>query len=405
MSYDHKPDSVSGAAAPVANPGKAPGKRSRTQDIPPQKEPTHHEMTGEDFIDNEGDRDGKPGNFMTSEERATLRGNIILVLGLVYSAMLSGLGRVRLEKMLRNEHFWNGFCEILFIATTGPLGGLIARTLSKYASQKGFELISDGFNKAGKFVESFDEKKVDGLSTLVFKGVRTQLAHYNGGKMPASEKDFLAALEAAMGPAVVEVLEKLHLLNDQERLVLYHTLKDPAMLDPGTYAAKANELIGQFSEAKIGSIGNTMNFGGGYEVAMVKKVKLRTGKGKEKANREFVVLLESHGVHNPALALNGANADESKPKMTQESLIFVRLLPQSMHGLALDELAQKRGEGAIETLDFNDASVRSQHRWFEDGMYPALKREKDLDTYSARQGDDPYDFGMFSEAVSMGGAP
>jgi hypothetical protein len=405
MSFDHKPDSISGAGAPGAQPGTAPGKRSRTQDIPPKKEPTHHEMSGEDFIDNEGDRDGKPGNFMSSEERATLRDGIVLVLGMVYAAMLSGLGRVRLEKMLKNEHFWNGFCEILFIATTGPLGGLIARTLSKYASQKGFELISDGFNKAGKFVESFDEKKVDGLSVLLFKGVRTQLAHYNGGKMPASEKDFLAALEAAMGPSIVGVMESLHKLNDTERVVLYNTLKDPVMLDPATYTAKANELIGQFSESKIGSIGNTMNFGGGYEVAMVKKVKLRTGQGKEKANREFVVLLESHGVHNSALALNGANTDESKPKKTMESLVFVRLLPQAMHSLALDELAQKRGEGAVETLDFNDAGVRSQHRWFDEGMYPALKKEKDLDMYSAKQGDDPYDFGMFSEAVSMGGSP
>jgi hypothetical protein len=405
MSYDHKPDSVSGAAAPIANPGRAPGKRSRTQDLPPKKEPTHHEMTGIDEVDLAESEATKPGNFLTSDERATLRGNIILVLGLVYAAMLAGFGRVRLEKMLKNEHFWNGFCEILFISTTGPLGGLIARTLSKYASQKGFELISDGFNATGKFVESFNEKKVEGISTLLFKGARTQLAHYNGGGLPKSEKDFIAGLEAAMGPAVVDVVESLHLLNDTERVVLYNTLKDPVMLDPGTYAAKGNELIEQFSEAKIGSIGNVMDFGGGYEVATVKKVKIRTGRGKEKVNREFVVLLESHGVHNSALALNGANMETDKPKKTMESLVFVRLLPQTMHDLAMKELGQKRGEGAVETLDFNDGSVRSQHRWFNEGMYDALKKEKDLDKYSARQGDDPYDFGMFSDAVSMGGTP
>jgi hypothetical protein len=118
-----------------------------------------------------------------------------------------------------------------------------------------------------------------------------------------------------MGPKTNELMDSLSAMTDADMMAFYGALRDPEVTNVPAYEQRIRSLLQQFEDNRIGRIGDTLNFGGGYDLAMPKRVKYR--------NREYMVLLESW-CENPALALN-ANMDEAKPRMTCD-LVCVRMV-------------------------------------------------------------------------------
>ena len=389
MSYDIKTQEP--AEESKAHHGKAPGKRTLTQGLPP-KPPKHYDMTGIAALDNDASQDGGKNFFLETQQRETLRrivqGGILVWL----SSVMAALSNTKLYKATKNDHFWNGFLEILFLGMTGPFVGPIASALAKSASKFAMPLAELGMKKAA-WKMAMSTKDMVGPVTIALKGVRGQLAHADGRPRDLNaQMAFLSALQAHMGPAAMQMIEEISQFPGDDQLIAYYwALKEPSVMDVAAHEAHINKLLNMFDDNRLGHIGDEMSLGGGYKVAEPKWVMFH--------NQKFLVLLESLGVSNSALALNGANMDKEKPKMTMESLTYVRMIEKPMWGMVTKEYSSKQDtffkgpEKEVDTLNFDDASVRAQHRWAEDWYHDFKKRRGKTDDVADKLGDDdPFDF-------------
>lgn len=390
MEFDTK-QSAGSVAPQSSSHGKAPGKKTLTRDLPPKKEPRHHEMTGIEALDNDASQDGGERFFLEPFQRLELRrivqGGILVWL----SSVMAALNNTKLAKATKNDHFWNGFMEILFLSVTGPFIGPIAGALARNINKLSMPLAEVGLHKAA-WAAAVDSNDLIGPVTIALKGVRGQLAHSNNRpKDLNAQMAFLSSLQGHMGPAAMTMIEEISQFSgDAELIAYYWALKDPAVMDVGAHEAHISRLLDMFESNRLGSIGNEMEIGGGYKVAEPKWVQFR--------NQKFMVLLESAGVRQSALALNGANMDESKPKMTMESLTYVKMVERPMWSLVTQEYKDKNRaffgpEKEIETLNFNNRSERSQHRWAEDWYRDVKGLKGKTDEVANTVGaEDPFDF-------------
>jgi hypothetical protein len=379
------PAAVSGTAQ---HRDVAPGKRSRTQSVGAQ--PRHHVMTGIDLIDTGTACDAEPEQenercFLAPGERHYAVNLVSFALSTMLTSIQTALGNVKLWKATQSDHLWNGLLEILFLSATGPLIGPIAGALAAKIGASAGAAAELGLTRtAWTLAGAADQKKLIGAVTIGFKGIRGQLAHADGRpKDLNSQMQFLSHLQAAAGPASRQMMENVASMTDAEIVAFYGALSDPEVTNVPAYERRISELLVQFDENRIEQLGNQIF--GTREVALVKRVKLR--------NREYVVLLESFGINHLALELNGA------PKgTTMDSLRFVRLVERNLQHLAIEETKARRGEEAVEYIDFNQRGNRATHAWFND-MYRAIKSHSAPDEIGATMADDPFDFGALTRPV------
>jgi hypothetical protein len=166
-------------------------------------------------------------------------------------------------------------------------------------------------------------------------------------------------------------------LNHDEMLALHDRLNDPELVGIPAIEKRIKTLLGQFDDNRIGTIGERQF--GQREVAYPVWVKLH--------RKKHLVLCESFGRRNPALALNGANMDKTKPPITMDSLVYVRLVEKSFHDLMVAEFKQTRHQ-EVEFIDFDKRSEREKHRWFGD-LYTDLMHRTDNDNSEMLEEGDP----------------
>lgn len=378
MGYDLKRDDV---ATPGSAPGsvRTPGKRTRTEALP-AREPRHHTMTDEVLLDQgSACQDKEPDGescFMEPWQRERAATMIAHRLGVMLTSQHAALSNVKLYKATKNDHMWNGLMEIVFLAVTGPMIGPIASVLGGKIGGMAMTAAELGLPRtAWTLAGGADPSKLTGAITIAFKGIRGQLAHADGRPRDLNaHQQFLTHLQSAAGQASIELMDSVASMTDAELLKFASALKDPSVTGVEEYERRLYELLAQFDENRIEVLGNQMF--GTREVALVKRARLR--------GREYVVLLESFGIKNSALALNGA-----PDGTTMDSLMFVRMVERSMHGLAIAETTRKRGE--VESINFDQRAVRSEHPWFRD-MYRAIKSHPNPDEIGVGVADDPFDF-------------
>ena len=373
--FDYQAKTETAAPAPVGR--TAPGKRTRTQDLPPKAKEEQPEivMTGYPLLDEGLYCDGQEGEtegcFLDPRASQRLFDMIQTRAHAVCTNYMAAIGNVRLELLIGKGHNWNGAKEIIFMLLTNAAIGPLAGTMAQFAAWNAAELAVRGSVKAAWAVAGVDAAKIAGGLTLASKGLRTQIVH-SGGRAPATQVEFTTYLQSLVDPVADNILQSIAAkrLDHNEMLELLARLNDPSIVGVEAIMARVRTLVEQFDDNRIGTVGNVMDLGGGYKVAEPVRVKFKRD--------EYVVLCESFGVHNSALALNGANlgANQGKAKQTMEGLVFVRMVERPFHGLVEAEYAAKTDGQPMPFVDFNKASERGQHRWF-DSMYVDLLHRTD----------------------------
>lgn len=368
----------------------APGKRTHTERLAPN--PRHHTMTGIDLLDRGTvcDGEGNEGEGNADEERCFLDPGqrhyaVSLVhhgLSVMLTSIQTALANAKLWKATKNDHMWNGLLEVLFLTVTGPLIGPIAGALASKLGSTAMAAAELRLTRtAWTLAGAADASKLVGAVTIGFKGIRGQLAHADGRpKDLNAQMQFLSHLQAVAGQASLDMAEHVATMTDADIVAFYSALRDPDVTNVPAYERRIHQLLVQFDENKIEQLGNQIF--GTREVALVKRVKLK--------NREYLVLLESFGVNHLALELNGAPSSTS-----MDSLLFVRMVERSLQHLAIEETKARRGDQAVEYIDFNQRANRGVHRWFND-MYRAIKAHPNPDEIGASVEDDPFDFAAMS---------
>jgi len=342
-------------------------------------------------LDNDASQDGGEGFFLEPYQRLELRRIVQAGILIWLSSVMTALSNTKLAKVTKNNHFWNGFLEILFLSVTGPFIGPISGALARSISKMSMPLAEIGLHKAA-WAAAVSEEDLIGPVTIAFKGLLGQMAHSDGRpKDLNAQMAFLSALQGKMGPTAMSMVEGISQFPGDEELIAYYwALKDPEVTNVGAHEAHISKLLDMFEKNRLGFIGTELGLAGGYKVAEPRWVRFR--------NQRFMVLLESLGTNNSVLALNGANLDESKPRMTMESLIYVRMIEKPMWDLVTKEYKARNKvpfgpEIEVETLDFNDRSVRSQHRWVDDWYNDFKGRKGKTDDVANTVGaEDPFDF-------------
>lgn len=346
---------------------RAPGKRTRTQDLPPKEEKPEIVMTGYPLLDEGLACDGQEGQTPDCflDERAAQRlfdmiQTRTLAVCLNYMA---ALGNVRLELLIGKGNNWNGGKEILFMLITNAAIGPLAGTMASVAAWSAVDLAVRGHVRSAWALASVDAAAIAGGLTLASKGLRTQLVH-SGGPAPANQVEYNTYLQSLVSPTADNILQSIaqQQLNHPEMLELLARLNDQEIVGIPQIMARIRTLIDQFEDNKIGSIGNVMDLAGGYEVAAPVRVKVR--------KTEYMVLCQSYGVHNSVFGLNGANMDRDRTPMTMESLTFLKIVEPAFHGLMAAEYKDKRKQD-VPFIDFNKPGEREKNRWF-DSLYVEL---------------------------------
>ncbi|OGH92715.1 MAG: hypothetical protein A2563_03525 [Candidatus Magasanikbacteria bacterium RIFOXYD1_FULL_40_23] len=362
-----------GAAA-----GKVPA-TSKLRVKPKQAaEPEEIVMTGHPLLDKGlacDDREGKAPECPLDERDAKRLEDMVERAGTAYCmAMIMALGNLYLEFKTKHHKTWGPWHEIFFLVVTtaafGPLGALGASVGARAA----VGLAMRGATRAAWTAASIDASKLIGVFTTMSKGVRSSLAH-RSVDMPTDEIEFIKYMQDQVPGFVENLMQGIaeHELDQLEMLEVVARLQDPDISGRAAIEHRGRTLLAQFGENRIGSIGNVMDLGGGYEVATPVRVRLR--------KKELMVLCESLGVHHSALALNGANLDlePGVSKMTMESLVYVKMIEPAFHELVTAEYSGKRKE-EVPFINFDDCAERKKHRWFKD-MYHDMKRRERLEKY------------------------
>lgn len=359
----HAP-AAAGTTAPAR--GRAPGKRTLTQDIPAKKSP-ETEMTGYRDLDDGLACDGLEGQtpecFLDAHASTRLEAKLNTASLLMVIATITALGNVYLDLRTKHKKSWGPAHELIFLVVSTAILGPLAGMGASAAARAAVALAEAGGVKAAWSAASIDPSKILGILTMLSKGFRTSLAHPDHS-LPSDKEAFVKLLQDQAPSIAGNLMEGVaaEQLNHHEQLELLARLSDPTISGRGAIEARARALLEQFDKNRIGVVGNVMDLAGGYEVAAPVRVKVR--------KQEFMVLCESHGHGHDVLALNGANMDESRPPMTMESLVFVRIVEPAFHDLMTAEYTAKRKQD-VPFIDFNQRAERTKHRWF-DSLYVEL---------------------------------
>ncbi len=394
MSYDQKPSSASTPSGDVVDTssragaggrkggGVAAGKSSATAKLPSQPklaaEPGEIYMTGYPLLDEGLACDGKEGQTpecpLGERESERLEDMVERAATAYCMAMIMALANLYLEFKTKHHKTWGPWHEIFFLIVTtaafGPLGGLGASVAARAA----VGLAMRGATRAAWTAASIDAAKLVAVFTTMSKGLRSSLAH-RSIQMPANKEEFIKYMQDQV-PGFVEALMQgiaEGKLNQLDMLEVVARLQDPEISGREVIEHRGRTLLAQFGENRIGSIGEKMDLHGGLELAAPVRFRLR--------KKEHVALCESFGLHNSALGLNGANMDldSGVPKMTMESLVYVKLVEPAFYDLVANEY-KARQKKDVPFINFDDPAERKNHRWFQD-MYRDMRRRREDEQY------------------------
>lgn len=367
---------AAGSSHPAPPTGRAPGKTTRTQALPARREPVEIEMTGYRDLDDGLACDGQEGQTKECflDERAAMRleNKLQNAALLVVMATITAISNVYLDLRTIHKRTWGPLHEFIFrLVTTaliGPIGGaVVAGTARAAVAAAQVGAVRTAWTLASA---ATDPKKIQGALAMVSNSFRTALAHPDQS-LPADKEGFLKFLQDQAPAIAAGLMEGVaaNQLKHHEMIDLLARLTDPAIVGRAAIEARVRTLLKQFGENRIGDVGDVMNLGGGYEVAMPVRVTLR--------KKQYIVLCESFGKEHSALGLNGANMDlePGVAKLTMESLVFVRIVEPTFHDLVAAEFKAKRKQDLPE-IDFNLPEARKYHRWFGD-FYKATKQQHD----------------------------
>ncbi len=390
---EHSVAGMTGGAAALTHTARAPGKTTRTQALPAKEKP-EIEMTGYRELDDGLACDGKEGQtdecFLDERASRRLEDKLQTASILMVIATITALANIYLDLRTKHKKTWGPFHEMVFLVVSTAILGPLAGMGASAAARTAVAMAEAGAVKAAWTAAGIDTGKILGVLTMLSKGVRSALAHPSVDA-PTDKEAFIKYLQD-QAPTIAESLMggvAAERLNHHEMLELLARLGDPNIAGRAAIEARARTLLDQFEDNRIGSIGNVMDLHGGLEVAIPVRVKVRKD--------EYLVLCESFGVHNSALALNGANlgANTGKPPVTMESLVFVKIVEPAFHDLATNEYRAKRKEEPA-FIDFNKPGERRKHRWF-DALYVDLMHRTDAHDLAAVRGEvddqDPYQEG------------
>lgn len=405
MSYDIKTQEPAEEAK--AHQGKAPGKRTLTQGLPPKKkqpEPAELEMTGYRDLDDGLACDGKEGQAegCPLDERAAMRLEAKLQNAalLVVIATIAAIGNVYLDLRTIHKKAWGPLHEFIFTLVTtaiiGPIAGAAVAGTARAAvaaAEVGAARTAWTLASAATMVSP---QQIQGVLTMVSKSFRTALAHPDQ-VLPADKEGFLKFMQDQAPAIAAGLMEGVaaNKLNHYEMLDLLARLTDPSIVGRAAIEARVRTLLKQFDDNRIGEIGNVMNFGDGYEVAIPIRATLK--------KKKYIVLCKSYGAPDrrgpggSALGLNGANMglEPGVAKMTMESLVFIRIVEDTFHDMVESEFGAKRGKDLPE-IDFNLPEARKYHRWFGD-FYKATKKQDDTQYIDAIHGVGSHNHELLSE--------
>lgn len=389
--------------------GGTPGKRARTERLPP-----HHEMTGVDAIDLADDLAAadEDEQFLAPARSTTIAliGNAV---GAMYSAQGDAISNVLLDETTASDEWsaieWSWFIELGWRGTTGPFGELLAAVLARKVARYAVPVAELGLHRAAWYIGGVDQKAMGGVVNNGLASMRTFLAHphKNSSVRKQETRAFLKTVQSAQGPGRIAFMEAAVGLPGRELTGLYVGLREPEVFDVGGYEARVRTLIDRFRVNRITSIGNVMDLDGGLEVATVRRVRLY--------GREYVVLLESHGARNLRWRHDVDTADQGRADTRPEELVFVRLVERTMHDAAIEQLKAKRGARAlegrslldvalghdgVEVIDFDVAANRAAHPWSGAFLreHQARARARSLDEV-ASTGENPYALHTFALGV------
>jgi len=376
---EHAAGATAGSSTPAPTTGRAPGKTTRTQGLPPRRTaaPAEIEMTGYRDLDDGLACDGQEGQteecFLDERAAMRLENKLQNAALLAVIATITAISNVYLDLRTIHKRTWGPLHEFIFTMVTsaliGPIAGAaVAGTARAAVAAAEVGAVRTAWALAG--AAAVDPQRIQGVLTMVSKSFRTALAHPDQS-LPADKEGFLKFLQDQAPAIAAGLMEGVatNQLKHHEMLDLLARLTDPQIVGRGAIEARVRTLLKQFGENRIGYVGNVMELGGGYEVAMPIRVTLR--------KKQYVVLCESFGKEHSALGLNGANMnlEEGVPEMTMESLVFVRIVEDTFHDMVAAEFKAKRKKD-MPTIDFNNPAERKQHRWFAD-FYKETKRQHD----------------------------
>lgn len=381
--FEHAAGATAGSSTPAPTIGRAPGKTTRTQGLPPRRATAEIEMTGYRDLDDGLACDGQEGQtaecFLDDRAAMRLENKLQNAALLMVIATITAISNVYLDLRTIHKRTWGPLHEFIFTMVTtaiiGPLGGAaVAGTARAAVAAAEVGAVRTAWALAG--AAAVNPQRIQGVLTMVSKSFRTALAHPDQS-LPADKEGFLKFLQDQAPAIAAGLMEGVaaNQLKHHEMLDLLARLTDPQIVGRGAIEARVRTLLKQFDENRIGSIGNVMELGGGYEVAMPIRVTL----GK----KQYVVLCRSHGApdqrgeRGSAYALVGANMnlEEGVPEMTMESLVFLRIVEDTFHDMVAAEFKAKRKKD-MPTINFNNPAERKQQRWFGD-FYKATKKQHD----------------------------
>ena len=316
--------------------GPAPGKRSRTQDLPAApREPKHHEMTDVPLADlglycDRPEAEDDPGCSLDPQAAAGMFTTIIIDAGSVGDAVQAAITDVKAE--VRGAGIEWGITQEVF-----TMGVLLA--------------IGGAFGAA--FAGTAFAARVEKATAFLGKGVRSEVMH--GGHAPASDDDYLTYsrdLNSTVAQTIVQSVALLG-LDHNGMQALHRTLTDRSIVGQAVLQKHFRDQLALFRVNRIAKVG--LEVFGDREVAAPVLVKYR--------RHTYLVLCQAFGQVHSALALNGANIDTDEEPLTMSSLDFVRIVEPTMHSIMLAAWRHRRPKDPVPALNLNDPADRSKVRW------------------------------------------
>jgi len=315
--------------------GPAPGKRTRSEALPPQpREPRHYDMTDVPLVDlglycDRPEAAGDDGCFLEPQPQDNLLKTIAVDASTVGTSVQAAISDVKDE--IRGEHIqWGITEEVLYMAVSLLIGGAFGAAF------------------AGTALAA----RVEKATAFIGKGVRAEVMH--GGKAPASDDEFLTYtrdVESAIAQRLVQSVAELG-LDHNEMLALHHALTDPAVVGQAVLQRHLRQQLALFRKNRIEVVGALSL---GREVAAPVIVQYR--------RHSYIVLCKAFGLAHSGLALTGANTGNDEEPLTMQSLEFERIVEPTMHSIMLTAWQARRPGEPVPTLNLNDPRDRDKVRW------------------------------------------
>jgi hypothetical protein len=341
VDLDTRPDAISGGQTHV-DERRAPGKQPRTA-----------RLTGKPLLDkglycDRPESEGDPGCHLDKTQGRDLLGMIATAAGGVNMNFLAACQSVRAELVMKHLKSWGVAKELGLLAfgmaiswpLAAAVAGLSAAAVPALAASR--EAIMTGTNH---------------VQGTLQRGVRAELAHDTGGppKDLIAFVDYLQTLIAPFPGDIVQAVAADNLDHDQ-MMALLAKLEDQSLIGVAAVRGRILKLLEQYEQNYIPVIGNQMF--GTREVAAPVLATLR--------KKKYAVLCEAFGNRHSALALNGANIDRDQPRITMDSLVFMRIADRFFWPVIQNMWKERRPDEPVLEVNFDDRAQRGQHRWFGD---------------------------------------